>query len=138
MSEPIDIEGLRELLAKATEGPWDAQDMYGLVMPSKIDGFVFPERRAEHQAQIDADAELIVAARNALPGLLDELDRLRNVVRVLDAANDQQRAKLAAVEALANWWDSGPSRTRDTMSREVAALEIRKALGAESSERVEP
>ena len=37
----------RELLAAATEGPWSPEDVYGLVAPTKIDGYTHPVERAE-------------------------------------------------------------------------------------------
>ena len=64
----------RELLAAATEGPWSPEDVYGLVAPTKIDGYTHPVERAEAIRQGAADDALIADARTALPRALDALE----------------------------------------------------------------
>ena len=65
MSDPTD---LRALLAAATPGPWD----YGGA-PSEYWAYYLE----------GPDADLIIAAVNALPDLLDERDRLRAGIEAL-------------------------------------------------------
>ncbi len=70
-----DITALRELLKKATPGPWHRLGVSG---PR---GFVAVSESAESAVSLSerqADTDIIVAAVNALPGLLDELERLRS------------------------------------------------------------
>ena len=64
----------RELLAAATEGPWAPEDVYGLVAPTKIDGYTHPVERAETIRQGAADDALIADARTSLPRALDALE----------------------------------------------------------------
>lgn len=78
-------KALRKLLAEATPGPYSRElarnergqieaVIVGAVTAARADGLIastgaFPDK------QSPADADLIVAALNALPGLLDRLDR---------------------------------------------------------------
>lgn len=75
---------LRELLAKATPGPWRHYGMAGVAAPDVEIVYEGPVECEECDQRIAltgcltyADAELIAAAVNALPGLLDERDHLR-------------------------------------------------------------
>jgi hypothetical protein len=72
-----DHDHMRALLAAATPGPWVAcdDDLPGLFAVVHVD----PEGREVIVACgfYQADADLIVAARTELPGLLDEIERLR-------------------------------------------------------------
>ena len=73
----------RELLAAATEGPWSPEDVYGLVAPTKIDGYTHPVERAETIRQGAADDALIADARTSLPRALDALEAvLKEVWRI--------------------------------------------------------
>lgn len=100
----LDIPHLRELLAKATPRPWRAMrdgNQYvnatylptaKLVGASRIEGprrpwnphayiaYGFKPTEFETVRFVDEDADLIAAAVNALPALLDEVERLRRVV----------------------------------------------------------
>ena len=76
---------LRELAEKATPGPWRK------VVCNKEDGWSCV--MGEHEAVTDGvqtgemngdNADFIAAARNALPELLDEVERLRARVEVLE------------------------------------------------------
>jgi len=64
-----DTQKLRELLAKATPGPWALNDDDTISLASG-------EKTAWRQAH-RANCALIVAAVNALPELLNEVERLR-------------------------------------------------------------
>lgn len=81
MTDQIDIADLREKLAGATPGPWAALDYlyggfddYGRVRiidaADSLDDNIA-------ESVLPADAVLVAAAVNALPALLDEIERLR-------------------------------------------------------------
>ena len=92
-----EMKALRELEAKATPRPWDAYsapwdasamccpDMGGIGGPN---GRVCADKtgRYRHPMTIE-NAKLAVAARNALPALLDEVERLRAQVEALKREN---------------------------------------------------
>jgi hypothetical protein len=70
-----DIKELRRLLAEASPGPWDTntsgeEEFDDLFDHIRIDGLAW-------QLGTEEDARLIAAAVNALPELLDEVERLR-------------------------------------------------------------
>jgi hypothetical protein len=85
-----DTEALRQLFRAASAGPWDACGaerggcQCGLIWSKTADHLVLCARpHADDMAtpsleQSKANAILITAVVNALPDLLDELDRLRN------------------------------------------------------------
>ncbi len=81
------VKELRELLEKATPGPWEWSSgnyaLYGAknkcVMAAR-DGAVYSEYSsdpADIKIPNDADRSLVVSARNHLPALLDALERGR-------------------------------------------------------------
>jgi hypothetical protein len=82
-----DIEKLRELIAKATPGPWQAMNAYQWdSIIGDIDGPDDGEMHYEsvtditsHHDRSRANAALIAAAISALPALLAEVERLRRV-----------------------------------------------------------
>lgn len=86
-----DLKTMRILESSATAGPWSHDD--GVVRAAN--GFVIA-RAAGSDDALDqdtyADIELIVAARNALPALLDEVVHLRGVV-------DRLATRVARLEA---------------------------------------
>lgn len=97
MTQPVDIEALRALMERATAGPWDIwrepikdiQDAIDEAMVQVqatdpiIDAMVMLNAGGKCPAMTgcgptsDANAELIVAAINALPSLLTELEVLQ-------------------------------------------------------------
>ncbi len=74
---PADINQLRDLLAQATPGPWAVHYGYKLPHIKADDGRYILEAGTVYGPRTKADAALIVAAMNALPSLLDEVERLR-------------------------------------------------------------
>ena len=81
-----DTARFRALLAEATPLPWVAQSRDdGVDEPWYIDTHAYPEGPepviAEGYRLSGPDATLIVEAVNALPGILEERDALRAVVR---------------------------------------------------------
>lgn len=94
----VDTAALRELLGKATKGPWFVGAMNDALFiidqqpsPAPID-HVFPERHKDAVviAKLDPgtvqavhDSSLLVAAVNALPALLDEVEGMRGELQRL-------------------------------------------------------
>lgn len=90
---PTDIASFRELLAKATQGEWAYESVgddntyaIGVAMDAEdkfVSGYIGPDHdvivvdTVGQEIQGYANASLIVAAVNALPGLLDEVEKLR-------------------------------------------------------------
>lgn len=78
MIKPEIIARLRELLEKATPGEWEAcEEAIGAINgPDCLVALI-----AMHQGSVnETDAALIAESRNALPGLLDEIERLRGLL----------------------------------------------------------
>ncbi len=103
MSEKTDdiVERLRELLSNATPAQWfivpygdgdslvvHSDDEKRVFFPPVPVGYSASPGSTGDPAQIKADVELIVAARNCLPALLDEIERLRSSP---DRAAQQER-----------------------------------------------
>ena len=86
---PTDTSALRALMEEAaTPEPWTTGEIYGLVAPSKVDGFAFPDLRKETVRRVEANTAYIAALVNGAPDLLDELDLLRGqVARVEEVAD---------------------------------------------------
>jgi hypothetical protein len=77
-----EIAELRELDAKATKR-WTAD--VGTIHATDIDGIISgPEERLLQDEGLQSDIDVAVAARNALPRLLAEIER-RRVQELLDA-----------------------------------------------------
>jgi hypothetical protein len=102
MDEPMtDTNELRKLLEKATPGPWRVQftgggDSWQVVGSNArreaFDREAFDDGSAcgeYRQSCTDPTRDLIVAAVNALPALLDELDGLRAELRRMSEWHDQ-------------------------------------------------
>lgn len=92
----VDTKAMRELLAKATPGPYarDPLNLGSLGDVSTADGAHMvaqaqaiyrerPDQRAQN-AQRDANADAIVALHNAAPAILDEIEALRAKVEELE------------------------------------------------------
>lgn len=98
------IEKLRELLAKATPGPWELQDgcswrrigsrCDGDVLHPSVERDGYPDLSAR-DGRLYPNLNLIVAAVNALPTLLDELERLQK-------ENGEMRKALQSTERWLN------------------------------------
>lgn len=72
-----DLKRLRELEAKATTRPWIKY------LWTTTSGIINTSYSAE-----EADAAFIAEMRNAMPALLDEIERLRKGLRDVIAANE--------------------------------------------------
>lgn len=76
-----DYKELRALEDRALEGPWD-----DVLVNVEVDGHT-------HCASYgDANSKFVRAARNALPGILDELDRLGKECAIRDSELDRIQA----------------------------------------------
>jgi|GEM_PF-7025839 hypothetical protein len=102
MTQPVDIEALRALMEKATTGGWKVTPSAGkpiISMPGG--GNLFQGYIATWN-----EADLIVAAVNALPSLLTELEALRaergRMVEGLQDARAGFEASQVLISALSN------------------------------------
>ncbi len=79
----IDLTHLRRLLAEASPRPWRYQAYVGDPGRSKEYALICNERRAMLSGEgfffIEKDAALVSAAVNALPELIEEVERLRTI-----------------------------------------------------------
>lgn len=80
----VNTQELRELLEKATPGPWTWKQVgtystpgVALFWPDTSKGGVHSRRLDSNGGMTEADADLITNAVRALPALLDEIDALR-------------------------------------------------------------
>jgi hypothetical protein len=129
----IDLSALRALCEQATPGPWRTYRCSSVDYDNEtasacgIDG---PPNKHGHDARIcydasydechhvmsRADADLIAAARTALPALIDEVSRLRGEVermeRDKDGAYDERNRCVAAMAymAVGLGWRAGLGR----------------------------
>jgi hypothetical protein len=127
----IDIAELRAKLAIATPGPWmydDDGEVVGIeddegeiVFSQQVIGTHWPHGAPTRQLYMESgDAELIVAAVNALPALLDELERLRAFVDSLGVDVDEYHD--------GEWWDGYRQAQREIVMR---ALDTAHQAGGE-------
>lgn len=79
------IAELRGLLSRATPGPWEVYDgdaAIVLAFPDHVATTILDTLPPDCRTAIEAEknAALIAAARTALPGLLDEVERLKRLL----------------------------------------------------------
>ncbi len=110
MTQPVDIEALRQLMERATPGPWlcqgaDEADMFVPIIADNLGGLVggamlWPtEIDQKYFDRAERNAQLIVAAVNALPSLLTELEALRaERGRMVEGLQDA-RAEMSTCDA---------------------------------------
>lgn len=107
MTDPTTPEGraeLRDLLRRTAPRPWSAQP--GINGRDDVT-CRWPGGPVEVVAQVSRvrlDAELIIAARNALPELLDALDRAEDYTKANQQIVDQCVAALDRVRAVVADW----------------------------------
>lgn len=93
VSEQVDVQQLRELLDKATPGPWKLERSTGDEL--NFVGIEWDARgwwAKDSTLLTEPNAALIVAAVNGLPGLLARLD-------ALEEENERLRKKVGDVES---------------------------------------
>jgi hypothetical protein len=115
---------LRRLLSKASPAPWSYQNHFGHYeidpAPPRSPHF---EAIAGHYGSTREDAELIAASRNALPELLDRIEKQEALIEELIAAGDAFDDGIFGEAPLA------PTRARF----QVALKDARKLLGLPES-----
>lgn len=118
---PPDIAALRALSEAATAGPWHHGENLWACVTSKPDGHgrVLATASCSRGENARADAALIAAARNALPGLLDEVERLRRIESAARARLDAE-ADLALARDCA--WTT--MSVREAVARIEAAKDV--------------
>lgn len=112
---PLDVARLRRMLEAATPGPWKSPEGWCIQSPKYA---VAITTRGPGQKR---DAALIVAARNALPALLDaaeERDALRDFINA--GFNCDQKRRQADISAAKERGEL--RRERDALQAELAAL----------------
>lgn len=120
---PETIAELRRLEKVATKGPWEAVergaygDFDGNSRVIIADDMRVGVIQTNGEPDCEANADLTVAARNALPGLLDEVERLQkmithetNMVMREQKANADLRRQLAEKDAEIERWKGFISR----------------------------
>lgn len=121
----IDIQKLRELEQAATPGPWTAQVIgstetqsdYAIIQEGSVDDLFEMRLGGPIGYNRTHDKAVFVAARNALPELLDEVEKLRERVKALE---DAGHGMIIALPALC----SAPvSRARHTLHNALEATE---------------
>ena len=101
---PADLAAMRARAEAATEGPWK-QCGGSIIPPDELQGHFehdppdWIEWRSPEYPRWLADAEFIAHARDDLPRLLDEVERLRGVVR-----------GLRAEQSLNRWYDANEAQ----------------------------
>src|SRR4051812_6014642 len=90
----LDLAALRALAGNSTPGPWrPVEERDGWRAGRETVVWATPKRvvtvdqtRPHHDAEAEANVRFICAARQALPALCDEVDRLRAEVAKTDSA----------------------------------------------------
>jgi hypothetical protein len=124
MTVPVDTAGLRELLAKATPGPWEAREpdspLHVLISanPDDCDGSRNGGIYAGRTQGPDAipNAALIVALRNAAEWLCDRSDRLDAMEAALREAESIINSSVSG-----NAWRGARQRIRALLNQEQEA-----------------
>lgn len=120
-SQPVDINRLRELLAKATPGPCDPKEL----------------RARMHYWIGKEESELDAALRNEVPALIDEVERLRkdqeyriaameadkSIIRDLSKQNDDLDLQLFQVDPILDKLKAERDKLREEVERLQAALD---------------
>jgi len=130
-----DISKARTAIARATPGPWTAEDDAVFAPDHVIDlaGGYTSRNRVAIATERDADAALIAIACNAIPGLLDEVESLRRdrdlwCQRAIDAQKESEFWECQAGRAVSDGLDEVERLRRI----ETAALALRTAREAEA------
>lgn len=127
MTTPTQTERLKELLAKATPGPWVVAEKPKYDHILSADGrYIFEPGRPVVQRQ---DAQVIVAAVNALPELLVDLEAARRELaevreRMSEREHDMHmRIRAGYDQTVADLWKAhckGIESERDQLRAELA------------------
>lgn len=134
----MDIKKLREICEKATPGPWEWQysEKWGTIVFNDTLGVItaYTNERGNPDITIaEEDLEFIAAARTALPELLDEVERLRKEVRLLN--ENINGIKWSVVDTVGGVsYDGEPTSTLNYLQRLRILVEKEKALSLACSQ----
>lgn len=113
------IDRLRELDKKASPAPWESSNHgegKNTFLESEIDNVLVHDERGSGHVREDiawineANASMIVEARNALPDLLDEIERLQescDLVQATAASAWAEGFHEAVMRSAPPWFDRG-------------------------------
>lgn len=128
-----EIKNLRYLMRAATPGPWVLEDKERSNLVSN--GEVWVEAVVARNYQEINDAALIVAAVNALPGLLDEIERLKRACSML---NDEVSQTLGRALGYPKFCDDQKNFPGATDADGVCVGDhVAESLAAEASKEIE-
>lgn len=135
---PVDIARLRELLAKATPGPWIKDRV---ITPSLVYWTVESETADGQISEVECihepDATLIAALRNEAPALLDEVTELRarvsSEVSIADALADQLHEDKPALAALVAERDRARKDADSNAANGMKAIEALERMTKENN-----
>jgi len=99
MTEPISAEELaaiRQRANGATAGPWKAQDLFVVAGEQHIADCEWLADTDEEWKEFERNTAFVAAARQDVPALLDEVERLRTELYEAIADRDNARTRLAA------------------------------------------
>ncbi len=154
MNAPLDLTELRRLHEVATEPPWawemtgDKDNSWGVgVIVDDDENLITGRNETGENLLVEsvceagadgnpADAALIVAMRNALPGLLAEVERLRAAAPQVDADAFERFARTADPAALAELIEKATGAKVESVSTSRAAApaseddELQRRAGA--------
>lgn len=112
---------IRARAERATEGPWVQLPPWETV-PATTPSIISPNGDIADRIEAEADAEFIAHAREDVPYLLDEVERLRADLSRLDESHARQAATLARVrERLAEYDEGGSHPIARSAARYIAA-----------------
>lgn len=86
----MDLKKLKELCQKATDSPWQTRFLYRSFKIAKTDPGLFI--LAKSDKQLWDDSEFIAASRTAVPELIEEVEKLRDI---LDCCRDWMHTQLS-------------------------------------------
>ncbi len=128
----IDLDEL-EMLLQSDDGrhalPWKFEPSPRTKEGNSSDGQIRPEASVWTIASTDTrNGPLLVAAVNALPGLLQKITGLQSAVKILEDANRDQYVKgmrkaLETAGRVHALYDHGPKKILAAISAEITELE---------------
>lgn len=121
------LQSLRDLLEKATKGPWIAQEAANGARIVRAPGksvCMTPAAYLPGPKALNAtNAAFIAAARSALPALLDEVEGLRDDKETLAFERDEFASKATTWEICSDSWKDRAQTAEGERDRLVALLE---------------
>ena len=130
------LEEIKARAEAATPGPWQWREDEPASLVHVTDPRLHPWNvlKAPDWGPTLADAAFIAAAREDVPWLLAEVERLTAERDALIAVGKRQAARLARVEALAEEWDGDDSCDNRTCVPHRSADALRAALSGSEAD----